>query len=67
MLVARLLVNMVDTACLTCHKIFDLYLFSFVGTPLKFIIAELSIRELESSSVLIILMKIRAYGSKNLQ
>ena len=52
------------------------YLFSFVETPRKFIIAELSIRKLGSSSVLIIqsiisillaLMKIRAYGSKALQ
>ena len=32
-----------------------LYLFSFVETPRKFIIAELSIRKLGSSSVLIIL------------
>ena len=45
---------------------------SFVETPRKFIIAELSIRKLGSSSVLIILvvllalMKIRAYGSKAL-
>ena len=48
-----------------------LYLSSFVETPCKFIIAELSIRKLGSSSVLIIrlltLMKIRAYGSKALQ
>ena len=46
-----------------------IYLFSFVETPRKFIIAELSIRKLGSSSVLIILalMKIRAYGSKALQ
>ena len=53
-----------------------LYLFSFVETPRKFIIAELSIRKLGPSSVLIIwlvlivllaLMKIRAYGSKALQ
>ena len=55
------------------------YLFNFVETPRKFIIAELSIRKLGSSSVLIIqmqivinsvllaLMKIRAYGSKTLQ
>ena len=42
-----------------------IYLLSFVDTPRKFIIAELSIRKLGSSSVLIILalMKIRAYGS----
>ena len=49
---------------------FYLYLLSFVETPRKFIIAELSIRKLGSSSVLIILlalMKIRAYGSKALQ
>ena len=44
-----------------------MYLLSFVETPRKFIIAELSIRKLGSSSVLIILMKIRAYGSKALQ
>ena len=48
-----------------------IYLLSFVETPRKFIIAELSIRKLGSSSVLIILllalMKIRAYGSKALQ
>ena len=37
-----------------------------VETPLKFIIAELSIRKLRFSSVLI-RMKIRAYGSKALQ
>ena len=54
-----------------------IYFFSFVETPRKFIIAELSIRKLGSSSVLIIsyslvysvllaLMKIRAYGSKAL-
>ena len=56
----------------------EIYLLSFVETPRKFIIAELSIRKLGSSSVLIIrikstwflllaLMKIRAYGSKALQ
>ena len=33
-----------------------MYLFSFVETPHKFIIAELSIRKLGSSSVLIILL-----------
>ena len=51
-----------------------IYLFSFVETPRKFIIAELSIRKLGSSSMLIILlivllalMKIGAYGSKALQ
>ena len=54
-----------------------IYLFSFVETPRKFIIAKIPIRKLESSSVLIILiiimlillelMKIRAYGSKALQ
>ena len=59
----------------TCPAYFKrqmkLYLLSFVETPRKFIIAELSIRKLGSSSVLIIillaLMKIRAYGSKALQ
>ena len=44
-----------------------IYLFSFVETPRKFIIAELSIRKLGSSSVLLALMKIQAYGSKALQ
>ena len=48
-------------------NIYTMYLLSFVETPRKFIIAELSIRKLGSSSVLIILMKIRAYGSKALQ
>ena len=38
----------------------------FVETPRKFITAKLSIRMPGSSSVLII-MKIRAYGSKALQ
>ena len=33
-----------------------IYLFSFVETPRKFIIAELSIRKLGSSSVLIVLV-----------
>ena len=42
-------------------------LVKLVETPRKFIIAELSIRKLGSSPVLIILMKIRAYGSKALQ
>ena len=45
-------------------------LVKLVETPRKFIIAELSIRKLGSSSVLIILLaliKIRAYGSKALQ
>ena len=40
------------------------YSLSFVETPRKFIIAELSIRKLLS---LLALMKIRAYGSKALQ
>ena len=44
-----------------------IYLLSFVETPRKFIIAELSIRKLGYSSVLLALMKIRAYGSKALQ
>ena len=51
-----------------------IYLLSFVETPRKFIIAELLIRKLGSTSMLIILlalllvlMKIRAYGSKALQ
>ena len=34
-------------------QVFLIYLLSFVETPRKFIIAELSIRKLESSSVLI--------------
>ena len=41
--------------------------YNFVETPHKFIIAELSIRKLGISSVLIMLMKIRAYGSKALR
>ena len=41
---------------------------NFVKTPRKFIIAELSIRKLGSSSMLLLaLMKIRAYGSKALR
>ena len=44
-----------------------IYLFSFVETPRKFIVAELSIPKLGSSSVLLAMMKIRAYGSKALQ
>ena len=45
-----------------------IYLFSFVETPRKFIIAKLSIRKLGSLSVLLLaLMKIRAYGSTALQ
>jgi hypothetical protein len=39
----------------------------FVETPRKFITAKLSIRKPGSSSVLLALMKIRAYGSKALQ
>ena len=35
---------------------FELYLLSFVETPRKFIIAELSIRKLGSSSVLIMII-----------
>ena len=48
---------------------FLIYLLSFVETPRKFIIAELSIRKLGSSLALVLLalMKIRAYGSKALQ
>ena len=41
-----------------------IYLLSFVETPRKFIIAELSIKQ---SRILLALMKIRAYGSKALQ
>ena len=41
-----------------------IYLFSFVETARKFIIAELSIRKLGYESLdLLALMKIRAYGS----
>ena len=43
-----------------------IYLFSFVKTPRKFIIAELSIRKLVSSSVLII-PKSRNYKDRNVQ
>ena len=38
-----------------------IYLLSFVETPRKFIIAELSIRKLGSSSVLIILLALMYY------
>ncbi len=41
-------------------------IFNFVVTPRNFIIAKLSIRKPGSSSVLI-MMKIRAYGSKALR
>ena len=42
--------------------------FSFVETPRKFIIAELSIRKLGSLILaLLVPMKIQAYGSKALQ
>ena len=75
----RMLKNPVFNKFLVClhgqYNILDL--FSFVETPRKFTIAELSIRKLGSSSVLVIpliiplvllaLMKIRAYGSKALQ
>ena len=44
-----------------------IYLFSFVETPRKFIIAKLSTRKLGSSSVFLPLMKIQPYGSKALQ
>ena len=46
------------------HGEYNILVYSFVETPRKFIIAELSIRKLGSSSVLIILS---AYGSKALQ
>ena len=41
--------------------------YNFVETPRKFIIAELSIRKLGSSSALLALMRFRAYGSKALR
>ena len=41
--------------------------YNFVETPRKFIIAELSIRKLGSSALLLALMEIRAYGSKALR
>ena len=44
-----------DADTLSGKKYYEVYLFSFVETPRKFIIAELSIRKLGSSSVLIIL------------
>ena len=52
----------------TCNDV-PTYLFSFVETPRKCIIAELLIRKLASSSVLVLLAltKIRAYGLKALQ
>ena len=71
-----LITAQVETESMTLmQKVKDiLYLLSFVETPRKFIIAELLIRKLGSSSVLRIpfpalsaLMKIRAYGSKALQ
>ena len=39
----------------TCNRQLRIYMFSFVETPRKFIIAELSIRKLGSSSVQIIM------------
>ena len=44
-----------DVDTLSGKKYYEVYLFSFVETPRKSIIAELSIRKLGSSSVLIIL------------
>ena len=41
--------------------------YNFVETPRKFITAKLSIRKLGSSSLLLALTKIRAYGSKALR
>ena len=43
-----------EILCIYNQTSTDPYLFSFVETPRKFIIAELSIRKLGSSSVLII-------------
>ena len=63
----RLLCNMLGISFLYVCMVNTIYLLSFVETPRKFIIAELSIRKLGSSSVLLALMKIRAYGSKALQ
>ena len=61
------LFQQIVTSFLYVCMVNTIYLFSFVETPRKFIIAELSIRKLGSSSVLLALMKIRAYGSKALQ
>ena len=47
-------VNEFGTSVLYVCMVNTIYLFSFVETPRKFIIAELSIRKLGSSSVLII-------------
>ena len=62
--------NIIVISFLYVCMVNTIYLFSFVETPRKFIIAELSIRKLGSSSALLLLlalMKIRAYGSKALQ
>ena len=58
---------------LKVHMVNTMYLFSFVEATGKFVVAELSILKLGSSSVLVILavllalMRIRAYVSKALQ
>ena len=47
----------VEGICININLLVNIiYLFSFVETPRKFMIAELSIRKLGSSSVLIILI-----------
>ena len=69
----NIILNDIKLSFLYVCMVNTIYLLSFVDTPRKFIIAELSIRKLGSSSVLIILlvllalMKIRVYGSKALQ
>ena len=64
---SRLKMLVIHISFLYVCMVNTIYLLSFVETPRKFIIAELSIRKLGSSSVLLALMKIRAYGSKALQ
>ena len=56
--------NTVNRRCSKFRKYLLLYLLSFVETPRKFIIAELSIRKLGSSSVLIILLLLLIFQEK---
>ena len=49
-----------------CHNNVQIYLSSFVETPCKFIIAELLIRKLGSSSVLIMSLRIESSAIINL-
>ena len=52
----RVIVVILTYVIVVCLADSSLYLLSFVETPRKFIIAELSIRKLGSSSVLIIII-----------